>query len=67
MLRAPGEPPRYRFDGGHLELFVFARWNILPVVREVAAKIVPVAAPQVADGRGAGAVPRAVESLPSPL
>jgi hypothetical protein len=38
LWRALGEPPRFRFDGGHLELFVFARWNILPVVREVAAK-----------------------------
>lgn len=39
LWRALGEPPRFRFDGGHLELFVFARWNILPVVREVAAKV----------------------------
>ena len=38
LWSALGEPPRYRFDGGHLELFVFAEWNILPAIREVAAR-----------------------------
>ncbi|MEY2714300.1 MAG: hypothetical protein RIT24_643 [Planctomycetota bacterium] len=37
LWTALGEPPRYRFDGGHLELFVFAEWNILPAIRDVAA------------------------------
>lgn len=37
LWTALGEPPRYRFDGGHLELFTFAEWNILPAVRAVAA------------------------------
>ncbi len=38
LWMALGQPPRYRFDGGHLELFLFAEWNILPAVREVASR-----------------------------
>lgn len=38
LWTALGEPPRYRFDGGHLELFVFAEWNILPAIRDMAAR-----------------------------
>jgi len=38
LWSALGEPPRYRFDGGHLELFVFAELNILPAIRAVAAR-----------------------------
>ena len=38
LWRALGEPPRFRFDGGHLELFVFAEWNILPAIRDMAAR-----------------------------
>lgn len=51
---ALGEPPRYRFDGGHLELFVFARWNILPVVRAVADRAV---ADRAGADRASGSVP----------
>jgi hypothetical protein len=40
LWSALGRPPRYRFDGGHLELFVFAEWNIMPAVREVASRAV---------------------------
>ena len=40
LWAALGQPPRYRFDGGHLELFVFAEWNIMPAVREVASRAV---------------------------
>jgi hypothetical protein len=39
LWSALGEPPRYRFDGGHLELFVFAESNILPAIREVASRV----------------------------
>lgn len=53
LWRALGEPPRYRFDGGHLELFLFARWNILPVVREVATKA----------GKGAARQPTGTDGL----
>ena len=61
LWRALGEPPRYRFDGGHLELFLFARWNILPVVRAVATKVGKGAAGQPAGADGL----LALDALPS--
>jgi hypothetical protein len=38
LWSALGEPARYRFDGGRMELFVFAEWNIVPAIRAVAAR-----------------------------
>jgi hypothetical protein len=39
LWRALGEPPRYRWSGGHLELFLRADASVMPVVREIVRQI----------------------------
>ena len=41
LWRALGEPPRYRWTGGHLSLFSLSPFTIVPTMREVAAAIGP--------------------------
>lgn len=39
LWRALGEPPRYRWTGGHLELFMRADESVMPVVRAIESRL----------------------------
>lgn len=39
LWRALGEPPRFVFERGHIELFTLGGVHVLPVVRELAARV----------------------------
>jgi pimeloyl-ACP methyl ester carboxylesterase len=41
LWHALGEPPRYRWTGGHLSLFSLSPWTIVPALREVVDAIGP--------------------------
>jgi hypothetical protein len=60
LWRALGEPPRYRWSGGHLELFLRADVSVMPVVREIVRQM-PTQAQQPSEqdaGVPAGVAPK---------
>jgi hypothetical protein len=55
LWRALGEPPRYRWSGGHLELFLRADVSVMPVVRDIVRRIPPQLQHPAAEGSGVSA------------